>query len=353
MLYEVDQSKKSLKSVQSSWSPKELDIEKYIITRDDSGAQVLAEEVFGEPLLLISNQVRTRNKKRADILALDRAGNGVVIELKRDKGQLGVETQALQYLADFSSYTGENFLKKFSKKDHPTQDDILGFVGDNAEKENLNRNSRVILMARSFDSSLFSMGEWLSGKGVSFRCVTYMPVELAERKLLSFSVVFDRATDSLFPLSFSDYSREPGFYWHNIAHSDEDWWNFLVEKQQIPTSFQNIEDDQGEKILKKYVPGDTIIAYARGFGAIGWGVIPNPPKYKLLDLGDDEDFLNGDCRHRLGIKWKLVAKKLSDGITPDIIRNEFGIYHPVSTSVSIDPDKCRRLIKYMNEELQK
>jgi hypothetical protein len=208
-------------------------------------------------------------------------------------------------------------------------------------------------MARSFDSSLFSMGEWLSGKGVSFRCVTYTPVEIAERKLLSFSVVFDRATDSLFPLSFSDNTREPGFYWHNIAQSNQEWWDFLVEKQQIPTSFQNSEGDQGEKILKKYVPGDTIIAYARGYGAIGWGVIPNPPKYKLLEPGDDEDFLNGDCRHRLDIKWKLVAQKLSGGIAPDIIRNEFGIYHPVSTSVSIDPDKCRRLIKYMNEELQK
>ena len=120
MLYEVDQSKKSLKSVQSSWSPKELDIEKYIITQADSGVQMLTEEVFGEPLLLISNQVRTRNKKRADILALDRAGNGVVIELKRDKRPGSVSKHKLcNTWLIFRVIPVKTSLKNSRKKNHP------------------------------------------------------------------------------------------------------------------------------------------------------------------------------------------------------------------------------------------
>lgn len=352
MLYEVDEKSGVLRSVKSSWMPRELDIERYLITREDDGPPILSEAVFGEPLLLLSNQVRTRNKKRADILAMDRAGNGVVIEFKRDQGHLGVETQALQYLADFSAYSGKNFIKKFGQKGGLSEDVILGFVGDNAEIEDLNRNSRVILMARSFDSTLFSMGEWLSSKGISFRCITYSPVEIEGKKLLSFSVVFDRANEALYPISFASTVREPGYYWHNIARANQDWWGFLVDNRQIPACFENSPGDQGEKILTRYIPGDTIVAYAKGFGAVGWGVVTDPVKYRLIAVGDKGDLLDGNCRHRLQVKWKATAKALNEGLSPEVVRQQFGIYHPVSTSVSIDSEKCRSLIERMNEKFK-
>lgn len=348
MLYSVEGD--SLKSVESKWNPKELELEKYLITQDETGPKVLSESVFGEPLLLISNQVRTRAKKRADILALDRAGNGVVIELKRDQGLLGVETQALQYLADFSNYRGRNFLRKFTSKGHLTEDSILGFIGDNADIDELNSSSRVILMARSFDSTIFSLGEWLSSKGVPFRCITYTPVEIADRRLLSFSVVFDRSNEAIFPVSFSSGIREPGYFWHNIARADDDWWKFLVEKGQIPACFEDSPGDQGEKILTSYRPGDTIIAYAKGYGAVGYGVVKDPLKYRLLNVGDKDDRLKGSCRHRLHINWRSTAKSLKDGISPTRVREDFGIYHPVSTSVSIDSKKCQNLINLLKEQ---
>jgi hypothetical protein len=350
MLYEVDEKSGVLRFVKSSWAPRELDIEKYLITREDGSPPILSEAVFGEPLLLLSNQVRTRNKKRADILAMDRAGNGVVIELKRDQGHLGVETQALQYLADFSAYSGKNFIKKFGQKDFLSEDVILGFVGDNAGIEDLNRNSRVILMARSFDSTLFSMGEWLSSKGISFRCITYSPVEIEGKKLLSFSVVFDRANEALYPVSFASTVREPGYYWHNIASANQDWWRFLVDNQQIPACFENSPGDQGEKILTRYIPGDIIVAYAKGFGAVGWGVVTDPAQYRLIAVGDKADRLAGNCRHRLQVRWEATAKVLSEGFSPETVREQFGIYHPVSTSVSIDSEKCRSLMERMHEK---
>ena len=68
----------------------------------------LNSSVFGETLPLVSNQVRTRASKKADILALDHMGNSVIIELKRKNSPLGVETQALQYLADFSNFKGQD-----------------------------------------------------------------------------------------------------------------------------------------------------------------------------------------------------------------------------------------------------
>jgi len=55
-----------IESYRSSWVPKELELERYILPRPDAEEPLLEESVFGEPLLLLSNQVRTRQSKRAD-----------------------------------------------------------------------------------------------------------------------------------------------------------------------------------------------------------------------------------------------------------------------------------------------
>ena len=44
-----------------------------------------------------------------------------------------------------------------------------------------------------------------------------------------------------------------------------------------------------------------------------------------------------------------VAPTLAKGVTPDIVREKFNIYHPLSTSVSIDPECGSRLIKHLTE----
>lgn len=352
MLFKVSDNEKSLSSVRSDWRPKELELENMLISKDDgSSAQILSEAVFGEPLLLISNQVRTRYQKRSDILALDRAGNAVIIELKRDLGRLGVETQALQYLADFSAYKGEAFLAKYAPEKN-NRNDIFGFIGGEAKIDKINKNPRIILVARSFDETIYSLGEWLSSKGVPFRCVTYAPIAVGSDKFISFSIAFDRSVGDLYNLIFSDSAREPGFFWHNIARPNEEWWNFLISAGQIPACFDDSPGDQGEKILNRYIGGDIVIAYAKGFGAIGWGEVQSGNTYQLLEEGTNGDFLKGCCLHRLSVKWNAFTRKLSEAMPADKIRNEYNIYHPISTSVSMDSNNGRRLIDELSKKFR-
>jgi RecB family endonuclease NucS len=113
MIFKVDRKSSEIKVYSASWTPKELEVEKFLLPERNSDEHILNPEVFKEDLLFVKNQARTKRGKRADILALDKAGNGVIIELKKDAGQLGVETQALQYLAAFSSYQGKNFIRHF------------------------------------------------------------------------------------------------------------------------------------------------------------------------------------------------------------------------------------------------
>ncbi|HTE15671.1 MAG TPA: hypothetical protein VK642_11395 [Burkholderiales bacterium] len=349
MLFRIKPANGSLERVPPNWEPRELELEKYLITKEDSNIQVMEDSVFGEPLLLVSNQVRTQAKKRADIFALDRAGNGVIIELKRNTGRLGVETQALQYLAEFSKYRGESFFRKFSSSNGVSKETVFRFLGGKANIDEINTRSRIILVARSFDETVFAIGEWLSSKGVAFRCISYFPTQIGEDRFLSFSVEFDRSLESLYPLIFNSAVREPGIYWHNIGNAEQSWWAFLVAHRQIATGFDNAPGDQGEKILTRYVSGDKVVAYAKGYGAIGYGVIEDPGTYQLIPLGAPGDVAHGQKRHRLSIRWMATAHKLSDGLSADEIRRQFNIYHPVSTSVSMNTSDGNRLL----EELSK
>jgi hypothetical protein len=302
MLFKVNEKAGSLEHADPNWNPPELELERLLVTKDDSGVSILSESVFGEPLLLVKNQVSTARKKRADMLALDRSGNGVIIELKRTAGRLGIETQALQYLADFSNYRGADFLRKYSTDPAAkAQETALAFFGSKADIKDINLRSRVILVARSFDESVFSLGEWLSSKGVAFRCISYFPINIGEAHYISFSVAFDHSPEGLYQLTFSSIAREPGIFWHNIASADQKWWDFLVKQGQIPACFEDSPGDQGEKTLTKYIAGDKVVAYAGGYGAVGWAIVDNPPKYRLLSPGDKDDFLKGSCRHRLSV----------------------------------------------------
>ncbi|MCU7960654.1 MAG: hypothetical protein KZQ58_11805 [gamma proteobacterium symbiont of Bathyaustriella thionipta] len=286
-------------------------------------------------------------------LAIDRYGNSVIIELKRDRGFLGVETQALQYLADFSAFKGKDFIDRFSKSNKQLEQEVGSFIGGNASIKDINKTSRVILLAREFDPTIYSMGEWLSNNGVAFRCIQYEPTEIDNKKFISFSIAFDRSNDILNPLALGGITREPGYYWHNIASADQNWWEYLVNSKQIPACFDSMPGDQGEKILTSYISGDVIVAYAKGYGAIGWGVIDKPDSYHLAKDGSSEDYWKGDCMHRLSINWKAVAKNLSDGIKPGKVREKFDIYHPISTSVSIDSFKAKNLIENLSQKYKK
>ena len=355
MLFKIDENNKKLSKYQSNWHPKELEIENFLI---NSETGILEEYVFGgEQFFLVSNQVRTRANKRADILALDQFGNGVIIELKRDECFLGVETQALQYLADFSKFKGKNFIREFSKGKEKFEENILSFLGGNAIIDDINKNSRIILIARSFDPTLYSMGEWLASKGIPFRCITYSPIEIEvdkeKQKLISFSIAFDRSNDSFFSVSPRSIVREPGIFWHNIAANENDWWNFLKSKGQIPACFESKQGDKGERILTSYINGDKIVAYATGYGAIGWGEIEDSSTYRLLDENHADAVRGRDCLHRLDIKWRATASELSECLKPDYIRNNFGIYHPLSTSVSINKSNGLKLIEELNQHFKK
>jgi hypothetical protein len=367
MIFKLNSKTLSLDSIlgTTTWVPKELKLEKYLLSTIQSERPLLRPEVFGEELLPIGHQIQTKQGKRVDILAVDQLGNSVIIELKKDAGRLGVETQALQYLAEFSIYKGKKFITQFSQiyrsfmnefgnlplNKISLEEEILGFTGHQTT-EQINQNSRIILIARGFDPVLFSMGKWFADNGVPFRCLEYVPFEIGTEKFIGFSLVFDDSPSGIFPLTFSSF-REPQYFWHNIGASEskpqQEWWDYLVKTSQIAASFSNQPGDEGEKLLREYVKGDRILAYSSGHGALGYGVTKNPGGYELIKPNTDDDLLEGRLRHRLPIEWKVVIHNLNHAIKAQTIKN-LGGYHPIRTKVRIDKVIAEKLIKEIERQ---
>jgi len=340
--------------LRSDWEPGELELEKYLIFQPDktSKACLFDPRIFGEPLLMLENQVSTKQQKRADIVALDQNGYGVFIELKRREAKQGVETQALQYLANYANLKGERFLERFKG----AKAEIDDFLGDDYDFNKLNAKCRIVLVARSFDDSVLSIGEWLASQGVAFRCIEYMPFRVGSNRFLSFSVRFDRSREPLYQLSWN--SREPQCFWHNIGIPPilglggevaalDAWWRHNWEKGMVSAGFNEERGDAGDRILNSYVAQDTVIAYASGYGALGWGII-EAPQYDLVGVNFDRFTAAGLHRHRLtGIRWKWVVESVTDAISAKELKERFKLNHPIQTKSKIRRESAELLLKQM------
>ena len=120
-------------------------------------------EIIGSDILLIGRQVVTKSGP-IDLLGLDRSGNTVIVELKRDKLPREVLAQAIDYASDVATWTverlGEISAAYFNK---PIADAFSeAFPDVDAEAVSINSAQRIILVGFSIDAALERMIEWLS-----------------------------------------------------------------------------------------------------------------------------------------------------------------------------------------------
>lgn len=134
-------------------------------------------EILGEPLLIISKELILPSGRRLDLLAMDKEGALVVIELKRDNSGADVEWQAIKYASYCSSFSYDEIYKHFAEYLGTDGDDaqvkIEGFI--NCEPEDLNQRQRIILVAKEFHSEVISAVLWLRESEIDIECVRLTP----------------------------------------------------------------------------------------------------------------------------------------------------------------------------------
>lgn len=134
-------------------------------------------EILGEELLIIGEQIDTKNGP-LDFLAIDKNGNLVIIELKRDEVPREALGQAIDYASDIATWSIQEINGACRNFTRMHLEDYIrnNFPISNLKWEDISINQfqRILFVGTSIDESLQRMIEWLSKMfGVSINFITF------------------------------------------------------------------------------------------------------------------------------------------------------------------------------------
>lgn len=156
-------------------------------------------ELLGEPLLVVTSEFSgfDRTSERLDVLALDRNGRLVVVELKRTATGTTAELQALRYAAYCSTLELDDVAemrlaylrrREQSAAAEDVREEIEAFV-DAPEFEELDDKPRIILAADDFGPEITSTVLWLRSFGIDIQCVRLTPYTVGDDLVVDSTVL--------------------------------------------------------------------------------------------------------------------------------------------------------------------
>ncbi len=174
-------------------------------------------EILGEDIAIIGRQVTTRSGP-LDLLGLDRDGNTVVIELKRDRLPREALMQAIDYASDVARWDIEKISEISSKHTGKSLEDFISETfGNKISVENINVNQlqRILLVGFSTEDSLERMIEWLSDNydlNINAIILHYIKTNSGEELLSRTTIIPDSVEKERTKKFTIPTSDEPGNY---------------------------------------------------------------------------------------------------------------------------------------------
>lgn len=166
--------------------------------------RLLRDEIsaLGEDLLVIAEEFGNwaDARRRIDLLALDKDGRLVVIEIKRTDDGGHMELQAIRYAAMVSWMGFSEVLEAYTAHcaKHRPQEEVdaraeLGSFLEPSEVDEdpvISTDVRIILVSADFGREITTAVLWLNGfEGMDIRCVRLVPYELDGKVLLDIQQV--------------------------------------------------------------------------------------------------------------------------------------------------------------------
>lgn len=142
---------------------------------------------FGDELLVIAKELTLPSKIRLDLLAVDKNGFLVIIELKRGSSDDSIDLQAIKYASYCADFTDEEIIAYFSSYkcvdndkakeqliEHiKSEDDVDNDLTDDyIIAERLNAGQRIVLVASDFHRDAVNSVFWLIEQGLDISCVS-------------------------------------------------------------------------------------------------------------------------------------------------------------------------------------
>jgi hypothetical protein len=176
--------------------------------QDLEGWAIEEPRILGEDLLVVTSEFEDfeRTRDRLDILALDRAGKLLVVELKRDRADETTDLQAIKYASYCATLTPRQVQEEYrdfwaDHRNEPLPPEAVGetfteFLNEHSDEEvvtvedgwadfELDDKPRILLAAGSYGIEVTSPVLWLIEEyGMDITCVRIRAYEHRDRVLL-------------------------------------------------------------------------------------------------------------------------------------------------------------------------
>lgn len=139
------------------------DLQEYICNTPDAFFREIGQELF-----LLGKEIEpSKNvQDRIDVLAVDKEGVCVVVELKRGNHKLHM-MQAISYAGMIAQWSSEDIVQLLENDGR--RESLIDFL--EVDVEEINRSQRIILVAEAFDYALLIGADWLTDNhGVDVLC---------------------------------------------------------------------------------------------------------------------------------------------------------------------------------------
>jgi len=157
-------------------------------------------DILNDQWLLMGRQVRTAYNKKIDLLAIDKTGSLIIIELKKKRTAREVVAQALDYASwvqKLDSTAIADIFKRFSR-DYLSSEGILdqAFLnkfGYKLDEEDLNSSHQIVIVATELDLSSERIVQYLSNSNVPLNVVFFRIFKDGDNRYLSRAWLIDPA----------------------------------------------------------------------------------------------------------------------------------------------------------------
>ena len=174
---------RSLKSVSKSKLNFENDLENWII-KDPT--------ILDLDLMILGWQVHTDYGGYIDILGLNKDGDLVVVELKRNKTPRDVIAQCLDYASWVSDLSYEQIIELHKKYTGNILEDSFQNIFDDQLPETLNENHQIVIVAASLDDATERIIQYLADKhSININAVFFNVFEIEGKQVLGRSWLKD------------------------------------------------------------------------------------------------------------------------------------------------------------------
>lgn len=212
-------------------------------------------EILGEPLLIIGRQVQVAGiDNRIDLLALDREGKLVVIEVKRDTVDVPVDFQALRYasvLAYWSYESIKNQAESYYRDKNPDIEPHFQEVIDNffEEEVDLNEDQRIIIVGRNVHERLIAVASWLFNRNVNVKVVEVSLFIDGKTVLVSPNILLPKESLQITNVSDGQTAKpwEDGKRWHlqeRCSNKTAPLMQTLAEKVPVIATIESVSWNQ-------------------------------------------------------------------------------------------------------------